>query len=101
MAQVNYFFSTIVSAGGDRAYTAANSATLGDLNQGTSTNLADAFEFRVSTGVTGYTNPTKRDIINFLRLVERWVLDQGGSSTNSGQGLDYLITATSGTVGIP
>lgn len=102
MSAVNYFFSASATGGADRAYTAANSPAAGKLNQGTATYSSDPFELRITTGATnGPASITKRDVENFLLLCQRWLHDQGGSSTDSGQGLDYLITATSGTVGVP
>ena len=103
MAAVNYYFSTCVAAGGDRPYTAANSPAAGSLNQGTSSYSSDPFEIRITTGATnGPTTITKRDVENFMKLVHRWLYDQAGTvSDDTGSGLDYLIGATSGTVGVP
>jgi hypothetical protein len=105
MATASYFFSSSVPAGQDRPYSApgvgaASSGPVGSLNCGTATYASDALEIRMTTNTSGYT-PTKRDVVNFLRQVERWLFDQEGSSTISGQGLDALLLANSATVGIP
>lgn len=99
MAQVNYFFSTNMPGNENVAYTApsvggSGNAVLGSLNSQTSTYASDAFELRVSTGTTGYLTPTKRDVVNFLRMAERWLLDPTS-------GLDALLLANSATVGVP
>jgi hypothetical protein len=99
MAQVNYFFSTNMPGNENVAYTAPSvsghgNATVGNLNSQTTTFASDAFELRVSTGTTGYLTPTKRDVENFLEMCHRWLHD-------SSQGLDALILANSGTVGVP
>lgn len=97
MAQVNYFFSTntpdVALPYSAPGVSGAGSGT-GKLNSGTSTLATDAFEFRVSTGTTGYLTPTKADADAFLVLVHRWLHDQMN-------GLDALILANSGTVGVP
>lgn len=105
MSATNYYFSTNTPAGADRPYTAANSSASGSLNQGTSSVATDFVELRIMTiesdGATK-TGITKRDVENFLVLVRRWLHDQAGTaSDDAGQGLDYLIGATGGTVGVP
>lgn len=103
MSAVNYFFSATPVSGQDRPYTAANSQAAGSLNMGTSTYASDAFELRITTGATnsGTYAITKKDVEAFLRLAHRWLNDSGGPGGSPGQGLDYLIKATSGTVGVP
>ena len=102
----SYYFSATPAAGLDRPYSApgvgaASSGPVGSLNSGTASYTSDVFELRVTTGITAYPNPTKRDILNFLNMALRFVMDQEGSSTISGQGLDALIKANTGPVGIP
>lgn len=97
MAQVNYFFSANSPASllpySAPGVSGAGSGT-GTLNSGTSTLSTDAFEFRVSTGTTGYLTPSKKDVETFLVLISRWLHDPMN-------GLDALIKANSGTVGVP
>lgn len=88
-----YYFSQN-GVNGAAPYSAANSAVLGSQNMGTASTAADCFEIRISTGVAGYTKPTKLDVVNFMELVTLWLADQDS-------GLDYLISATSGTEPIP
>lgn len=103
MAAVSYYFSSTPVSGQDRPYTAANSPAAGSLNMGTSSYASDAFELRITTGATnsGTYAITKKDVETFLDLIRRWLNDSGGPGGNPGQGLDYLIKATSGTVGVP
>lgn len=99
MAQVNYFFSSNVPSNSDRAYTApsvsgSGNAVVGNLNSQTTTFASDAFELRVSTGTTGLLTPTKKDVEAFVKQALRWLYDPTS-------GIDALIKANSGTIGVP
>lgn len=105
MTTASFFFSSSVPSGQDRPYSApgvgaASSGPVGSLNCGSSTYASDYLELRITTSTTGWT-PTKKDVLAFLEQCRRFVLDQEGSSTISGQGLDALLLANSATVGVP
>lgn len=95
MSAVNYFVSASVPGSLARPYTANNSPAAGSINMGNSSYASDPFELRITTGATnGPTTIYKKDVENFLVLVRRWLHDQDN-------GLDYVILANSGTVGVP
>jgi hypothetical protein len=98
MTTANYFFSSSMPNNQDRPYSApgvagASAGPVGSLNSGTASYASDALEIRITTNSAGYT-PTKKDVVDFLDQVHRWVEDQR-------QGLDALLLANSATVGIP
>lgn len=88
MSAVSYYVSASVPSSANQAYAAANSASAGKINMGTSSYASDPFELRITTGATnGPTSITKLNVETFLELVKRWLHDQDS-------GLDYVISAT-------
>ena len=94
---VNYFFST--TDPDNTSYLAPATGAAGNspttLNSGIDTNVSyDAFEFRISTGISVNTTPTKEQAQKFLIQCILWLYD-------GQQGLDALLAANSATVAIP
>jgi hypothetical protein len=110
MAATVFYFSTNAPSNQDRAYTVAGTGASGSLNQGTTaTDLKETTDYIqlsikavLANGSTA-TGVSKRDILNFLKAAERWVLASSGSNSGAvrGEGLDYVIKANGGSVGVP
>lgn len=110
MTATNLYFSTN-SPNQDRPYSAVNSGASGSLNQGfvvgtTEPTAADYLSLRIMafSTTTTVTGISKRDILNFLDLCKRWVVDNTAAvnaaagtdvlGAGAGQGLDYVIANT-------